>query len=433
MNDNIHFGKSVSEAQAEFEDGDVWTNQLEGVPVGQRVDGASQVIAEASADEEGIEVLRPTRELEKQGKRDYDWTRDPDLDHPAGMTLAGEERMLGREQEMERQRERALHFHEADTEVERARSARVQADADARQKREDFAERADLAADRDPETDPREKMDPETLGRINELSRTVAEKFEDGPTYAAVSKEIAEKVDSGTSPGEAALAVTERLVGSEWAVVPIGRLEESMADWRSQLRDEWDGTTTGELGSEMSIEDWQEQRYPNKIGSFEASIQGEVTALWEPSRGNQQQVGEIRGETGTAKVTIWRSSNCETVLREGDTVRFRGLKVDWYEGRPSLSATSDAEITVLERGDGEEPIHGHLNDDRLPAWKEHGRQGEEPTVPAFRADSQTHEWIIQTDMDSAIEATLDDEEEGVADEREASAFEWVEATAEREE
>lgn len=331
MNNKVTFGKSVSEEQAEFEDRDIWTDQLEGVPVGQQVDNAEQILAEAAADEDGVEVLRPTREQERQGQRDYDWERSADLDHPFGMTLAAEER------EMERQREKALAAHEAEMDVERERSCRVQSVIEVEQDREDFRARADVAADRDPETDPRETMDAETLGAVNKFARKVAKQFEDAPSYAALSKEIAERVDSGQSPGGAAMAVKDRLVNSEWAVIPIEEIDESMSRKFSSLQGEG-------------------------YGDFEVSIQGEVTTLYDPSRPSQQQVGWVEDETGRAKVTICARSGCTTALRGGDTVRLRGLKVDWYKGQPSLAVTSTSEVEVLEEGDGEMAIHGHLTD-----------------------------------------------------------------------
>jgi hypothetical protein len=335
MYDNDSFGKSISEAQAEFEDRDIWTDHLEGLPVGQQIENAEQLLSEASLDEEGVEVLRPTREQEKQGRRDYDWQRGADLDHPYGMTLAAEERMLGQEQEMERHREQAVAAHEAG--IDRERSARMQSVTQARDAYEDWSARADVAGDRDPEVDPREAMDSETLGQVNQNARRVAAAFEDAPSYAALSKEIAERVDSGESPGEAMMAVKERLVESEHAIVPIKELEASMAERWSSL-----------LGEGR--------------GDFEVSIQGTVETLYQPNSTSQQQVGWIADETGRAKVTIWRRSNCGTVLREGDTVRLRGLKVDWYNGLPSLAVTSTSEVQVLERGSGEAPIHGHLSE-----------------------------------------------------------------------
>jgi len=330
MYDNNDYGKSVSEAQAEFEDSDIWTDQLEGLPVGQSLDNAEDILAHAQTeahDEPEMPELRPTRAQERQGQRDYDWARDPDLDHPHGMTLAAEERMLGREQEMAQQREHALAAHDADEDLHREASARVQSAAEARQQREDFAARAEVEADRDPETDPREGMDAETLGAINQEARRFVQRYEDCPTAAAVSRRLAEKVEQGKSLTAAVLDVRQALDREAGTIRDIDTLPD----------DSWVN------GYEL-----------------EADIQGEVQTLYQPTASNQQQVGVISDGTATVKVTVWERSSCGTVLSEGDTVRIRGGKVGYYGGQRTLAVTADTAVHIQERGDGPAPIHGHL-------------------------------------------------------------------------
>ncbi|ELY91957.1 hypothetical protein C485_00400 [Natrinema altunense JCM 12890] len=68
-----------------------------------------------------------------------------------------------------------------------------------------------------------------------------------------------------------------------------------------------------------------------------------------PSSSAIQQVGLIEDETGRTKFTVWEKSR-KTVVREGQTVRFRAIKKNWYQGRCSLAITGCRKIEFPERG-----------------------------------------------------------------------------------
>jgi hypothetical protein len=326
MYDNNDFGKRLSEEQAEFEDSDIWTDKLEGTPVGQHIDNPGQLLVDAAHDDTGDAVLRPTRAQERQGQRDYDWNRSANLDHPYGMTLAAEERMLGQEQEDARHRQQALDAHH-DDDLDRAASSRQQSTVEARQRHRDFQARADLAAGRDPDTDPRDGMDADTLADINKQARRFADRYDGTITAAAASQRLADHVADGKTLTAAVLAVRKALDREAGTLRDVDTLP---------------------------AEDWV-NRY-----DLEADIQGEVTTLYEPNATNQQQVGIVDDGTATVKVTIWSRSNCSTVLREGDTVRIRAGKVGYYAGQRTLAVTADSHVRVTDDGDGPAPIHGHL-------------------------------------------------------------------------
>jgi hypothetical protein len=80
---------------------------------------------------------------------------------------------------------------------------------------------------------------------------------------------------------------------------------------------------------------------------------GEVTVqVKSPNSGLQvtiQQVGLIEDESGRTKFTVWEKSG-KTVVREGQTVRFRAFKKNWCQGRCSLAITGWSRIEFPERG-----------------------------------------------------------------------------------
>ncbi|WP_435349238.1 hypothetical protein [Haloarchaeobius sp. HRN-SO-5] len=277
------------------------------------------LLAEAACGEHTPE-LRPTVELERQGRIDDDWTRQANLDHPYGTTLEAEERRLAEEQELARQRERALAAHEAG--IDRERSCRVQTERASSERVREFRERGVLGAGGDPDVDPREQLGADTLGRVNRCGMQLAERFR-GPSRSAFAKQLAEKVacqDMGVTA--AVLETTEEVAKGTDAIQPIATIEE----WMGQ------------------------PKY-----AIQANVEAEVRTLYQPAAVNQQQVGVIADGSGTAKLTIWKRSRVGTALGEGDRVRLLNLEVGWYGGRPSLAATSRSDVTVLDRGDGPSP------------------------------------------------------------------------------
>jgi hypothetical protein len=317
MKDNNDFGKRVSEAQAEFEDRDVWTNNLEGIPVGQEVENLGEMMARASMDEDGIAELRPTREQEKAGKRDYDWTQDPDLDHPAGRTLAEEEQMLGEEAEMERQRERAVAAHERG--IDRAQSCRTQSVREARERTAVFTERMREDPECEARVEPRSELDREAVAECNQDGQRLAEGREGAPSRAALSRMLAEHRADGADQCGALMTVQEEL--DELSGVPR-RFDEYEA-WMA--KDEYE---------------------------LRVTAQATVVTLYEPSDVGQQQVAVLENESGRAKLTVWRRSEVDTIMREGDTVRVRDGIAGFYKGQAQIAADGETSIGLLERGDG---------------------------------------------------------------------------------
>jgi ssDNA-binding replication factor A large subunit len=79
------------------------------------------------------------------------------------------------------------------------------------------------------------------------------------------------------------------------------------------------------------------------------TVQGEITELWTPSDNSIQQVGLIEDDSRRTKFTVWEKSG-KTVVREGQTVRFRAAAKNWYEGRCSIALTGWSRIEFPERG-----------------------------------------------------------------------------------
>lgn len=96
-----------------------------------------------------------------------------------------------------------------------------------------------------------------------------------------------------------------------------------------------------------------------EVQTDEVSTEGEVIELWDPSTPSIQRVGLIADETSKIKFIIWRRSQ-QTVVREGQQVRFWAAKKNWYEGRCSIALTDDSRVEFPER----EPWWGAYSD-----WK----------------------------------------------------------------
>ncbi|WP_257300579.1 hypothetical protein [Haloarchaeobius sp. FL176] len=249
------------------------------------IEDDDELLAEAACGEHAPE-LRPTVELEKQGRIDYDWSRKANLDHPYGTTLEAEERRLAEE------RENALAAEEAG--IDRERSCRVQTERESNEQVRDFRERGVLGSGGDPDVDPREQLDADTLGELNRYGMQLAERFR-GPSQGAYAKQLAEKVacqDMGLTA--AALQTNEEVAKGTDAIQLIATLEE------------WMG-------------------HPKY--AIQANVEAEVRMLYQPAAVNQQQVGVLDDGSATAKLTIWKRSRIGTVLREGDRVRLLNCEV----------------------------------------------------------------------------------------------------------
>ncbi|PCR90499.1 DNA-binding protein [Natrinema ejinorense] len=242
--------------------------------------------------------FRATVEMEIQAKVDAnhpDGIVDTSDDRIYGATLAQEERIRAREEELERISEQAVVGRQ-EGRAERTRAAVEEACQNRRTNVRD---------------DPREKLERAVVGEINRQAQRLAEDVAGGYTRAVIAKRIASRVLEGVELFEAVMATKEEMLHEAGTIVPIGRLEE--------------------------------------IRRGEVSVDGRVIDLWEPSSTSIQQVGLIEDETGRTKFTIWSKSR-QTMVCKGERVRFRAAAKNWYNGRCSIALTRWSEIVFPERG-----------------------------------------------------------------------------------
>lgn len=163
----------------------------------------------------------------------------------------------------------------------------------------------------------------EVQSSIDEFAEKVAERPL-APSVERLRNLLAKRALSGTSPGEAAMQLIDRL--------PRLRGGRPIA----------------------TIPSWMTQR------QYDVSLRvvGVVKRLFEPAGRGQQQVGVIDDGTETAKVTIWKRSGQNTVLSEGDVVRLERVKVGSYNGQKTLAVIGESRVEILERGDGPAPLGG---------------------------------------------------------------------------
>ncbi|RBI63877.1 DNA-binding protein [halophilic archaeon] len=268
--------------------------------------------------------LRPTVELERQATIDCNHpdavereTRDGRFD---GQTLASEERILAEEAELERYAERAREREALDERPEMGTRRAVGVQARTATTAFEARTRA-RAVGRTipPAEDPRERLSQSEVATVNQCAQRLTEVVQNGPSRAAFSRRIAERVERGASVTTAAIGVREAVEREPGVIQDVA-----------------------------SIEPWQ----------YEASVEAEVAPLWSPKSSTQQQVGMLDDGTGTMKFTVWKKSRQDAVLREGDRVWIQAAKVNRYRGRATLAADSRTSIVVLERGDGDAPVHG---------------------------------------------------------------------------
>ena len=221
--------------------------------------------------------------------------------------------------------------------------------------------------------DPREHIeteegepDRETIGQLNQEAERVADRFQQ--SRAVIGRRIAEKVVENAAVPEAVMSLVEELCEERTVRTPISMVEST---------DSW------------------------------ASVEGVVAKLFEPASSNQQQVGIIKDETGTCKVTVWRNSRSSVVLSEGDVVRIQDAKPGRYNGQLTLAVVSDTRMVVKERGSGPSPMGG-LNI-------------AEPTPPVGTIEEREDDDVERGQSEVAEEHLVDDSEgksEDGADENE---------------
>ncbi|WP_459190907.1 DNA-binding protein [Halosimplex sp. J119] len=261
---------------------------------------------DAEVDEDGFEVVdetpefRATVDMEVQAKVD---SNHPDArveegpDHLFGKTLEQEERIEAREAELE-------HIS--------AQAELSQQEGRAKRTREVVV---DQCGRDEPEpverTDPREKLTQEELAEVNKQAMRISDEVQGGWSRAVVAKQLAEKVQRGQDVTKAVLETLDEQKAVPGAIVPIADVPD--------------------------------------VPVGEVTVEGTVQTLWEPSSSAIQQVGLIEDESGRTKFTVWEKSR-KTIVREGQTVRFRAVKKNWYQGRCSLAITGWSRIEFPERG-----------------------------------------------------------------------------------
>jgi hypothetical protein len=260
---------------------------------------------ETQVDEDGFPVVdetpefRATVDMEVQAKVD---SNHPDArveegpDHLFGKTLEQEERIEAREAELE-------HISaQAELSQQEGRAKRT------REVVEQCGRDEPAPAER---TDPREMLTQEELAEVNEQAMRISDEVQGGWSRAVVAKQLAEKVQRGQDVTKAVLETLEELKAVPGAIVSIADVPD--------------------------------------VPVGEVTVQGEITELWTPSDNSIQQVGLIEDESGRTKFTVWEKSG-KTVVREGQTVRFRAVKKNWYQGRSSLAITGWSRIEFPDRG-----------------------------------------------------------------------------------
>ncbi|WP_160135674.1 hypothetical protein [Halococcus salsus] len=237
-------------------------------------------------------------------------------------SLYTQERIEGREAELEKISTRAganpdVHLREHEQEMRRERQMDVHQDRMEACRAEVEAEAASGTTSRGFTDDPREHVTQEEMAAIAEQSVRLAERF--SRTRRVVAKRLAEMVAEGSKIEVAVMDLVDELVEDRSVVTPISMVEAG---------DSW------------------------------ATVEGVVARLFEPASSNQQQVGVIEDESSDAKVTIWRHSSTDTRLNEGDVVRIVDGKPGIYGGQTTIAATSDTQVWVRSRGDGDSPMGG---------------------------------------------------------------------------
>jgi hypothetical protein len=237
------------------------------------------------------------------------------------------EQQRAREIELEQYRERARAVAAEDRTAKRAEDHREAVATDQRRARREWEDRGAVFGTvtsrkrslPNPEydcDDPREALDSETLGQVNESARRIEETRNYKIGEALVAKQIARVVLAGRDVMSASFDVIE-----------------------------WIEEREGERRALEDIEAWDVADY--------VSVEAEVATLFDPACASQQQVGYLLQDGETVKFTIWAKSGQSVTLKEGDRIKVDWAAINTYQGEPTLAATSDTRIEILEREDGE--------------------------------------------------------------------------------
>jgi ssDNA-binding replication factor A large subunit len=261
---------------------------------------------EQAVDEDGFPVVDETPEFEAAVEEETQ--AKVDANHPDGIADTSEDRVHG----VTLEQEERIQARKAELERISAQAELGTQDGREQRTREVVSE---LCGRDEPDTvvrtDPREKLTQEKLAAVNKQAMRISDEVQGGWSRAVVAKQLAEKVQRGEEVTKAVLETLEELKSVPGAIVPIADVPD--------------------------------------VPVGEVTVQGEITELWTPSSSNIQQVGLIADDSGKIKFTCWEKSG-QTVVREGQTVRFRAAAKNWYEGRCSIALTGWSDIHFPERG-----------------------------------------------------------------------------------
>ncbi|MFC7164640.1 DNA-binding protein [Halospeciosus flavus] len=261
---------------------------------------------DVEVDEDGFEVVDETPEF--RATVDMEVQAKVDSNHPDARVEEGPDHLLGKTLEQEER----IEAREAELEHISTQAELSQQEGRAKRTREVVVEQCGRDEPEPVErTDPREKLTQEKLAAVNKQAMRISDEVQDGWSRAVVAKQLAEKVQRGEDVTKAVLETLEEQKAVPGAIVPIADVPD--------------------------------------VPVGEVTVQGEITELWTPSSSNIQQVGLIEDESGRTKFTVWEKSG-KTIVREGQTVRFRAVKKNWYQGRCSLAITGWSRIEFPERG-----------------------------------------------------------------------------------
>ncbi|WP_225336260.1 DNA-binding protein [Halomicrobium urmianum] len=267
---------------------------------------AFEKAGEQAVDEDGFPVVDETPEFEAAVEQETQ--AKVDANHPDGIADMSEDRIHGATLEQEER----IQAREAELERISAQSELGIQDGRERRTREVAIEQCgrDEPAPAE-QTDPREQLTQDELAAVNEQAKRLSDELTGGWLRAVIAKQLAEKVQRGQDVSKAVLETLDELKAVPGAVVPIADMPD--------------------------------------VPIGEVTVEGQITELWAPSSPAIAQVGLIEDESGRTKFTTWEKSG-KTVVQEGQTVRFRAVKKNWYQGRCSLAITGWSSIEFPERG-----------------------------------------------------------------------------------
>lgn len=157
------------------------------------------------------------------------------------------------------------------------------------------------------------------------------------------------------------------------------------------------------IGLKESVYQFPDVKQPiadiDPFDQYQTTVEGTIDVLWEPKGKGQRQVGLISDETNEpVKITVWQNSGKKPLLKEGDKVRVERTKVNAYEREggweTTLAVDAECEIHHIKDGDGDAPLMRIHADEHEP--------------PAWRADSETHKWLMEADVSHEEDADLDE-------------------------